>query len=331
MLLRYLLIFLLIVTSTVFAQDKETPSSITLRVAVPPDGLLAPPILRMVKQASLASNGITIECIPWKNQDQLRALIVSGKTDIVGLHLPTAALFESKGVPVKFLGASLGNVLYILTNDPQIHKLSDLRDKTVAVPMRGEFPDVLLRSVLEQNGLLNAVPLQYTATSLDAANQLASGADGAALVAEPHASVLLKRMATSDKKIYRSISMQEGWNAAHGTASPLPTAGMAAIGKCVENQRMLDAFWSAYVRESNWCIQHPQEAVALLGDALKDDASREGAATALSSCVHPPVASGLDREQIQLYLDALGKTAPEPFGNLHPKDTFYWKPSEEKR
>ena len=317
-------------TSTPAKAIEGKTARATLRVAVPPDGLLAPPIFRMANQRVLAREGVDMECVPWKNQDQLRALIVSGKADIVGLHLPTAALFEAKGMPVKFLGASLGNVLYILTDNPQARTLGDLRGKTLAVPMRGEFPDVLLRTVLEQNGLRDAIPLQYTATSLDAANQLSSGAIGAALVAEPHASILQKRLEAAPgagRKIYRSISMQEAWDAARGGSAPMPTAGMAAFGKRAGDQRLLDLFWKAYVRETEWCIQHPNEAIALLGDALQDEISREGAAAAFSACARRSVASALERERIQAYLDALGKTAPEPFGNLHPKDAFYWRPS----
>lgn len=301
----------------------------TLRIAVPPAGLLAPPVLKLNENRVLEEQGIQIEIVSWTSPDQLRALIVSGKVDLVGLHVGTAALFDSKGLPIKFLGASLGNVLYIMSNEAPVVGLDSLKGKAIAVPMRGEYPDILLRVVLDKLALSESISLQYTATSRDAANQLSSGAVDAALIAEPHASILSLRMGQTLESIqvYRAVDMQKAWNQANGMSLPLVTAGLAALGDCSSDLELLDAFWIAYVEANKWCLDHPEEAIVLLGDALKDKIARQGAVVAFKSSACPVVASGAERKQIESYLDIMGRASVKESGVHIPGDDFYWTPS----
>jgi NitT/TauT family transport system substrate-binding protein len=300
----------------------------SLRVAVPPAGLLAPPILQMVKDQSLLDNGIRLERVLWSTPDQLRALIVSDAVDIVGMHMTTAALFDSKGKPIRFLGASLGNVLHILSAQPVQNGLHGLKGKTIAVPMRGEYPDIMLQVLIEKAGLKESIRMQYTATSRDAANQLSAGAVDAALVAEPHVSILMHRLKHIDETspLYRAIDVQAAWNEVNGTSIPLLTAGFVAIGTCARETDKLNAFWHAYQDAADWCLAHPEEAIALLGDGLSDDIARAGAEQAYAFCARHPVPSGEEKHHLEAYLDLFRQAMPESYAGGVPDDDFYWNP-----
>lgn len=300
----------------------------TLRIAVPPSGLLAPPVLKMVHDQPFQNEGIRLEWVAWNNPDQLRVLIVRGEVDLVGMHLTTAALFNQKDVPTRFLGASLGNVLHVLTREPAEGGLHGLQGKSVAVPMRGEYPDMMFRALLDKSGLKDHIRIQYTATSQDAANQLRAGAVDAALVADPHFSILMERARVGGGGIefFHAVDIQKEWNEANGRTIPMVTAGLAAVGNLASEERLLQSIWSVYQEAVAWCLENPDDAVALLGDALADDIARQGASNAFSTTARPPIASGLERDILKVYLDLFRASLPESHNNRPPGEDFFWYP-----
>ncbi len=311
--------------------EGRAPAERVLRVAVPPDGLLAPPVFRMEETQPLAAEGLVIEVAAWRGPQQLRALVASGSVDFAGLHVPTAALFAERDLDVRFLGASLGNVLHVVTDDPEAAVLEDLRGRTVAVPMRGEFPDIMFRAALEESGLTGSVEIRYVATALDAANLVASGSARAAVVAEPHVSILLEkqeRHGAADRRLYASVDIQAAWARARGEDAPMPTAGLAAIGPVARQDDVLRQFWSAYAGAVAWCLANPGEAATLHGAAERDEAALRGAARAFSACARVPVPSLHERARMEDFLDVMGAQAPDTFGGLRPGDDFYWDPVE---
>ncbi len=298
---------------------------------MPPDGLLAPPIFRLEETQPLAGEGLLIQVVPWRGAQQLRALVASGSVDFAGLHLPTAALFSDRDLEVRFLGASLGNVLHVVTDDAELASLEDLRGRTVAVPMRGEFPDIMFRATLKEAGLTGSVEIRYVATALDAANLVASGSVRAAVVAEPHVSILLEkqeRNAATDRRLYASVDIQAAWARARGEDAPMPTAGLAAIGPAAREDAVLRQFWSAYTDAVAWCLENPGEAARLHGVAERDKPALRGAARAFSACARVPIPSMHERARMQDFLDVMGTFAPDTFGGLRPGDDFYWDPGQ---
>lgn len=264
-----------------------------------------------------------MEWVPWSSPDHLRVLVVRGEVDFVGMPLTTAALFREKGIPIRFLGGSLGNVLHVLTTEPVVDGLSGMQGRTIAVPMRGEYPDMMFRALLERADMEGSIRIQYTATSQDAANQLRVGAVDGALVAEPHCSILLARM--SDR-FYRAVDIQEEWNRTTGSDTPLVTAGLVAVGSMVDEEEILAAFWNVYQEAATWCLMHPFEAVELLGSSLPDEDARIGAGRALASCARIPVPSGTERPILEEALQLFRSMEPEAFAAAIPEDEFFWQP-----
>lgn len=297
----------------------------TLRLAVPPSGLLAPPVLKMVRDQPLQEHEILFEMVPWNSPDQLRVLMVRGDVDFVGMHLTSASLFHHKGIPTRFLGASLGNVLHVITREPVEEGLPGLMGRTIAIPMRGEYPDIMFRTLLDRLGLSDSIRIQYTATSQDAANQLRAGAVDAALVADPHFSILMNRLG-EELGLHHAVDIQAAWNEVNETTSPLVTAGLAAVGTVLQDLNIIELTWKAYQDAVDWCLEHPSEATTLLEARLPDDASREAATRAFASVARHPIPSGIERPLLEQFLGIFRASAPESFGDSIPSDDFFWYP-----
>ncbi len=301
-----------------------------IRVSAPAEGLLALPVLHMVETQPLKEQGMQIEFVPWKTPEQMRAIILSEKADAVGMHTVGAVTMNSKGVPLRMIGLSLGNVLHVLSSNPEIQTLADLKGKTVAVPFKGEMPDLLFRSVIEKTSNLSAADLtfRYAASSRDAANLLAGGRVEAALVADPHGSILLQKSGKNGiPKLYDAVNLQDAWNADVGKESPLPIAGVAAIGKFSKDEATLKAFWQAYAAAVQWCIKDPAEAALRQDSARNNPAVAAGIKAAAQRSYIAPRTAAEARPQIEQFIQLLREADPQTYGDVQPNSAFYWPSS----
>lgn len=322
-LITRLLLLVFTTTSVVLA---KAPTR-TIKVAAPPAGLLALPLLHMVETQPLEDQGMILQFVPWKNSEQLRALVLSQKADVVSMHTVAAATLNSKGVPLKLMGLCLGNVMHILSTNSEINAMNDLKGLTVAVPMKGEIPDILFRAILDQtkNISVKDLTIRYTASSRDAANLLAAGRVDAALIADPHSSILLQKSGKNNiPKLYHSIDLQNAWDAANGTSEPLPVAGIAAIGAFSNDQRAMVAFWRAYAAAVRWCAENPDQAALLHPDGQTASDPAIGIEKAAKRSYIVPVTAKASQASIEQFTALLRRSAPKKYDQTHPKTGFYW-------
>jgi NitT/TauT family transport system substrate-binding protein len=297
-----------------------------VRAAAPPEGLLALPLLRMTGTQPLLDQGMRIEFVPWSNQEQLRAVVLSGRADVVSLHTVGAAVMHSRGVPLRMLGLSMGNVLHVLTSHPDIRSLSDLQGMTVAVPFKGELPDILFRTLLNKSAAVppGSVHIRYASSSRDSANLLAGGRVEAALVAEPHSSILLQKAGRDGiPELFDSVDLQQAWNQLCGSEMPLPAAGVAALGEFSGNEPQLESFWQAYAEAVHWCMQHPEKAAGL-SVSSGETAAVQGAVRAIQTSLIAPVTACAAHEWIERFIAVFREADPAGYGDLHPEDSFFW-------
>lgn len=301
-----------------------------LKLSAPSDGLLAPPLLYMVKNDALKEKNIELEFIPWRSQEQLVAYILNGTVDIVGLPLTGAANFHKRGVPLRFLGASLENVIYIISTDKDINSFSDLENRRVVIPMKGRYPDIFFQAVyrsFKETSSGFSLQIQYAQSSRDAANMIAGGRADAALIAEPHASILLEK---NPDRYYRSLNVQETWNSIQGKNLPVPVAGIAALHETAFDNELLETFWQAYEEAMEWCLLHPEQAAGLLNDLTTDRTALSGTEKAFQICARKPIPSGEEREVIELFLQILHGVAPEHFSVPDSPDFYFRNAAEEE-
>ena len=94
-----------------------------------------------------------------------------------------------------------------------------------------------------------------------------------ALLAEPAISIALRKTKSFPISIvapdlYRSTDLQEEWARVFKTNARIPVAGMAVVGKMMENATVIDRFLEEYRKSLQWYRSHPKEAGRLIVQTL---------------------------------------------------------------
>ena len=321
-------ILLLILAAVLYIpRTTQEDGRTVITISAPSDGLLAPPLLRMIDTEPLKEKGIDLEFISWRSQEQLRAFVLNEQVDILGIHLAGAANFYNRGIPIRFLGASLGNVLFVISRDESISNFSDLEGRRVIIPFKGEYPDIFfqgLYTAYTEKYPEFSLSVQYAQSSRDAANMMFHGRADAALIAEPHASILLER---NKEEYYRSLDFQDVWTEIFDQDHSFPVAGIAALGDTAFNNEVLSLFWEEYLKAMEWCITHPELAAGLIGNIEDDADALTGTSRAFERCARIPVSSNEERPHISIYLQILNEADPELFTGIPENNDFYWNPN----
>lgn len=331
---KWLYGFLVTILGTFLMAHGEHP---TLKVAAPPEGLLVLPILRMQEVSpNFDAAGIEIEAIPWKNQEQLRAVILKDQAQVVMMHTVGAANFFNRGKQMKLLGVSISNVLHVLSTDSKIKDLDSLAGKKIAVPFKGELPDILFRTALKHSGKLKSkIKIQYASTSQDAANLLLAGKVDAALVAEPHCSQLEEKWKQTDSeknmKLYRVLALEEFLCDQLDGLDNIPSAGPVAIGDFATNIELQKMFWEDFKQAVEWCIAHPEDAIALKDkDHSRSKAYHKGMKNSLKQTYLKPVDGKTVLKDTEQLFNILLSDQPKMLNGKLPMHSFYFGHQEAK-
>lgn len=248
------------VSDDAIAQEEE----IVLKVGVPtaPPAL---PLLYMAENQSLGEN-VTIDLDVWTSPEQLIAMVQDGGHDLFAFPLTVVAKLYNKGLDVTLMNVNTWGVTYFLTSDPDFETWSDLKGKTVYVPLQSSPPDALTQYFLNQAGLKNGedVEIIYSSTS-EISSLLVSGDAIYATQIEPQVTAAL--MQNSDLR--RALSFEEEWQQATQTDTMIPNAGFGAMTAFVEEHpELADKFQKVYQEGVEWVLAHPQEAAALAEEKL---------------------------------------------------------------
>ena len=112
------------------------------------------PLLRMNAVPELREIADKIEFIPWHSTDQLRAMIAANQIDLVVLTTVSAANLYNKGAQIRVVDVFYPSSTWIISADPDVHSLKDLKGAEVVLPFRpGDMPEIILSSVISRQGL----------------------------------------------------------------------------------------------------------------------------------------------------------------------------------
>ncbi|MDO5289306.1 MAG: ABC transporter substrate-binding protein [Pseudomonadota bacterium] len=330
----------------------QAPSSTPTAVAAPaaasapaqaiakiPKLLLAGPsasvsnaLIRIVDAGLLADVAEQVEFLPWKDPDQLRAMAVEGKADFMAMPSNVAANLFNRGVALQLLNISIWGLLFVVSRDPAIKTLADLKGKELVMPFRGDMPDIVLRTVAAKLGVpigegADAITLRYTATPLEAMQLLLTRRADHALLAEPAVSVgLLKSRSLPASVIapalHRSVDVQQAWGQAFARAPRIPQAGMVAMGKHLGNAALQARFAQAYAQAQQWCNTQPDacgQAVAKRLPML----TPEGVAAAIRAVPGQVVPAQQARAELEFFFEQLRASQPGLIGGKLPAEGFY--------
>ena len=168
----------------------------------------------------------------WRAPDELRAGLTSGSIRLSIVPVQAAANLYNRGFPIRLANVMTDGLLYIATGDDSIEGIADLKGRSVAVPFRGDTPEILFGQLLAHHGLNPETDLQITwaGTPIEAMQLLLAGRVEAALTAEPSTTAAVIAGRQAGKDIRRAIDLQAAWGEMTGAVSVLPQAGLAITG-----------------------------------------------------------------------------------------------------
>ena len=313
----------LIVTGTADAQ--KLPK---LTLAGPPASV-SNPLIHMVDSGALADVAERVEFVLWRDPDQLRVMALDGRADVLAMPTNVAANLHNRGAKLQLLNVSTWGVLWLVSRDPTLKSLADLRGKELAVPFRGDMPDIVFQLLAEQQGvdLRKDVQLRYVASPIDAMQLLVMRRVDHALLAEPAVSMALRKtgsfpLSVIAPELHRSVDLQQEWGRVFARSARIPQAGIAVMGALRERPDVVARIETEYARSLAWCRDHAEacgKGVAARIDMLSAEAVADSIAVSQMDAVPAHAA----RAELEFMFGQLMKKSPALIGGKLPDDGFY--------
>lgn len=323
---------------------QTSPPKLPKLLLAGPSASVSNALIRIVDAGLLSDVAEQVEFLPWKDPDQLRALAVEGKADFIAMPSNVAANLFNRGVALQLLNISSWGLLFVVSRDPAIKTLADLKGKELVMPFRGDMPEIVLRTVAARLGVPvqggegansgansgaggEAIALRYAATPLEAMQLLLTRRADHALLAEPAVSIgLLKSRSLPASviapELHRSVDMQQAWGQAFARPPRVPQAGIVAMGPHLGNAALQARFSQAYAQAQQWCNAQPDacgQAVAKRLPML----TPEGVAAAIRAVPGDVVPAAQARAELEFFFQQLLARQPGLVGGKLPAAGFY--------
>ncbi len=316
-LLAALLVLLLVSVGS--AQTARLPR---LVLAGPAGGPVTFPLIHMVESGALQDVADRVELVFWRNPDQLRVMAMQGQADFIAMPSNVAANLYNRGVELNLLNISVWGVLWLVSRDPNRQTLADFRGQEIAIPFRGDMPDIVFGLVAEGQGLnpRQDFRLRYVASPPDAMQLLVAGVVNHALLSEPSASMAMRRI----PGLVRSLDLQREWGRLNQTLPRIPQAGVAVLGEARRNAALVARFQAAYAASLRWCQDNAVECgrmVARRAELLAPDAVADAIAVNHLQFVEAVSA----RPELDRFFARLLAREPALVGGRLPDAGFYYR------
>ncbi len=294
-----------------------------------PKSTVTHPLAYMVEAGLLKEWADEVELVVWDNPDQLRALVAGGQADFSAVPSYVAANFYNRGVPLRLLNISVWGVLWIVSADPGIKSLADLKGEEILLTYRGDLPDLVLTSLATGQGLDPARDFKrrYLPNFPAAAQEVIGGRAKHAMLAEPMASAALLKSAMLQGKapgLYRAIDIQQEWGRVHHTKPRIAEAGICALPRITGHPEVIEAFQDAYRTAIEWCRTNPKRAAQIVTKQIPGLKPGPVASALKNARLQFVTARAAKPELVQFYKILMGLN-PAKIGGRLPDDGFYWK------
>ena len=294
-----------------------------------PPAIVSAPLIHMAETGALSALAGRTEFVSWRDPDQLRMMAMGGKADVLAMPSNVAANLFNRGAGVTLLNISTWGALWIVTRDGQRKALADYKGEEIAVPFRGDMPDIVLQLLVAKQGLdaQKDFRLRYVPTPMEAMQLLITRRVSHALLAEPAVSLALRKTKSFPigliaPELHRGADLQQEWGRLFASTPRLPQAGIAAVGTVRQQPEVLAAVEKAYAQSLAWCRAHPLECGVLMArhiDLLTPDAVAD--AIAVSQLDAVPAATA--RPDLEFFFGQLMGRNPGLVGGKLPAAAFY--------
>ncbi len=314
-----------------FISSANAVEKLPLITLAGPFATVSNPLIRMVESNALADVTDELKFVVWRNPDQLRALALNGDTDFIATPTNVAANLYNRGADIKLLNVSIWGILWMISREQGLQTLADFKGKEIAMPFRGDMPELVFAELAELQGLdpKKDFKLRYVPNPLDAMQLLIMRRVDHALLIEPAVSMALHKTKTFPINViapdlYRSVDLQKEWGRLLKREARIPQAGMAVINKKL-SPYIIERFIEEYAKATQWCIDNPDEAGKIVANRI-EMLVPEAVSESMKTSQFEDVSAIDSRKELEYFFNILHKRTPALIGGELPDDGFYYTP-----
>lgn len=287
------------------------------------------PLLRMIESGALSDIADKVEFRLWQNPDELRAILLKKEVHIVALPTNVAANLYTKKEDIKLINVPIWGILEVVSRDPNIKSIHDLKGKEIIVPFRADMPDIVLQAIIKKAGLdpKKDFQLKYVPSPPDAMQMLILRRADNVLLAEPATSMAMRKTGSFPVSIiapelYRSLNLQDEWGRVFESDAKIPQAGFATVGKV--DDTVIKRFNEEYAKALLWYQSHPKEAGVLVAKHIKMFQA-QAIEDSIAHTRFELKSAQQSKEALEQFFKVLLDIEPKLIGGALPDDAFYDK------
>ncbi len=333
----FTVVFLAIITLSACTQEqsaqnvKNTSENIVFAVPFAP---VSYPVFKMIESGIFDKTGKKPELIIWNNPDQLRALVAGKQVDVCAMPSNVGAMFYNKNIDIKLLNISIWRAIWLVSRSKDKKTLADFKGEEIAMPFKGDMPHLVFMNLARKQGLdpEKDFKIQYQSTPMDAAKKMIMRRVDNALLIDPAVSTVIVKSQSGltsiiAPDIYRSVDIQNEWGRLYNTANEIPFAGMMAVGKILEDKKLLDYFVEEYKKATEWCMQNP-EATAKMVVKYIPQLNEKGVSLAMKNVTLRADDAKTSKDRVNAFYKVLLESKPALVGGKLPDDGYYYQDIE---
>uniref|UniRef100_A0A7C3IEE4 ABC transporter substrate-binding protein n=1 Tax=Gracilinema caldarium TaxID=215591 RepID=A0A7C3IEE4_9SPIR len=266
------------------------------------------------------SPGYSISVEALAQADLMAAKFLSGEAQVGILPPNVAAKIASSGKGIAVAAVIGQGMLKLISADPAVTRIEDLKGKTVEVAGQGATPDYVFRRILRFYKIDpdKDIQLGYALAYPEMAQSLIAGKISLALLPEPFATMAL----AGNKSLKIVGDIQAEWVKAGGSDNYPMTVLVMSRDLAQKHPAAVKAIYESVQNSIFWVTAHPAEAGALVEQYnLGLKASVAAAAIPKSSYVFIPAPQA--RPSLESLFKAFLEYAPQSIGGKLPADSFY--------
>ncbi len=312
-----------------FASSATQAEKLPRLLLAGPFASVSNPLIHMVESGALADIADKVEFQTWRDPDQLRVMALDGKADVLAMPVNVAANLYNRGAKLRLLNVSTWGVLWMVSRENGLKTLADFRGKEVAMPFRGDMPDIIFNLLAEGQGIdvRKDIRLRYVASPIDAMQLLIMRRVDHALLAEPAVSMALRKthsfpLNVVAPELYRSVDLQREWARLYKRADRIPQAGIALMGSIKDRPDIAARIEAEYARSLAWCTAHAAECGKLVAkhvEMLTPEAVADSVGTGRMEAIPARAA----RKDVEFLFEHLLRKNAALIGGKLPADDFY--------
>ena len=230
-----------------------------IRVAALTLPVFNPIIVNLLKEKAIDSrHGLEMEVKTYPSIATFYAALATGEVDTTIVGGPNVfQKMRNEGVPIKIVATAVPlSDMVVITADPAINSLADLKGKTIAADM-GSGQYQVMAIYARSKGLTLGTDVSVVQASFALARtQLAAKRVEAAMVIEPIVTMMLKenpqyRMIFNGGTAWRELTGAEGWDLLVPLREDFIKKSPAAVGKWIAALQDVQAFIAQNVDEAD--------------------------------------------------------------------------------